>query len=102
MSNDLFRNKYRIPSARADWHDYNIGYYFITICTDKRIHYFGEIINVANWVLHICFYVAMPYIKYYLNTNIHNYLQFACFLQNKCDYQRNISMFIHYVECVVE
>ena len=45
MSNDLFRNKYRIPSARADWHNYNIGYYFITICTDKRMHYFGEIVD---------------------------------------------------------
>ena len=45
MSNDIFRNKYRIPSARAEWHHYNIGYYFIAICTDKRVHYFGEIIN---------------------------------------------------------
>ena len=45
MSNDLFRNKYRIPSARADWHRYNIGWYYITICTDKRVHYFGEIKN---------------------------------------------------------
>ena len=40
---DLFNNKYRIPSARAQWHDYNYGFYFITICTDKREHYFGEI-----------------------------------------------------------
>lgn len=23
MSSDLFRNKYRIPSVRATWHDYN-------------------------------------------------------------------------------
>ena len=53
MSNNLFRNKYRIPSARADWHDYNIGYYFITICTDKRIHYFGEIINEQMVLSHI-------------------------------------------------
>jgi REP element-mobilizing transposase RayT len=45
MSNDLFKNKYRIPSARADWHRYNIGWYYITICTDKRVHYFGEITN---------------------------------------------------------
>ena len=45
MSNDLFRNKYRIPSARADWHKYNVGWYHITICTDKREHYFGEIIK---------------------------------------------------------
>lgn len=43
MDNDLFKNKYRIPSARAYWHDYNGGCYFITICTDKREHFFGEI-----------------------------------------------------------
>ena len=43
MNKDLFRNRYRIASARADWHDYNHGYYFITICTDKREHFFGEI-----------------------------------------------------------
>ena len=40
---DLYKNTYRIPSARAQWHDYNGGYYFITICTDKREHFFGEI-----------------------------------------------------------
>ena len=45
MSNDLYRNKYRIPSARADWHNYNSGCFFITICTDKRAHFFGEITN---------------------------------------------------------
>ena len=45
MYGDLFKNKYRIASARADWHDYNHGYYFITICTNKREHFFGEIHN---------------------------------------------------------
>lgn len=43
MSSDLFRNKYRIPSARATWHDYNGGAYFVTICTRDMEHYFGEI-----------------------------------------------------------
>ena len=43
MREDLFRNKYRIASARAYWHDYNHGYYFITICTNKREYFFGEI-----------------------------------------------------------
>ena len=38
-----FRNKYRIESARAQWHDYNGGAYFITICTAERNHYFGLI-----------------------------------------------------------
>ena len=38
-----FNNKYRIPSARAAWHDYNGGLYFITICTKGMEHYFGKI-----------------------------------------------------------
>ena len=42
-TNNKFQNKYRIPSTRAEWHDYNGGTYFITICTAGREHYFGEI-----------------------------------------------------------
>lgn len=30
---------------RAKWHDYNGGIYFVTICTDLKRHYFGEIHN---------------------------------------------------------
>ena len=45
MKSDKFQNKYRIPSARAVWHDYNGGDYFITICTAHRLHYFGKIEN---------------------------------------------------------
>ena len=45
MGDGLFRNRYRIASARADWHDYNGGIYFITICTADRNHYLGEIEN---------------------------------------------------------
>ncbi len=40
---EKFNNQYRIPSARAQWHDYNGGTYFVTICTKNREHYFGEI-----------------------------------------------------------
>ncbi|WP_436414641.1 transposase [Petrimonas sp.] len=40
---DKFQNKYRIPSARATFHDYDGGAYFITICTAGMEHYFGEI-----------------------------------------------------------
>ena len=43
MSDDRFQNRYRIESARADWHDYSGGIYFITICTKDREHFFGEI-----------------------------------------------------------
>jgi putative transposase len=43
---DKYLNKYRIPSARLPSWDYGSnGEYFITICTAKRNHYFGEIIN---------------------------------------------------------
>ena len=46
MSSDKFRNKYRIPSARAQWWDYvNKASYFITICTAHKENYFGKIIN---------------------------------------------------------
>ncbi len=41
-----YRNKYRIPSARAQWWDYGWnGAYFITICTQNRTHFFGKIVE---------------------------------------------------------
>ena len=43
MSDLKYKDKYRIPSARAAWHDYDGGSYFITICTKYREHDFGEI-----------------------------------------------------------
>ena len=45
MSIEKFQNKYRIPSARAAWHDYSGGVYFVTICVAQREHYFGKITN---------------------------------------------------------
>jgi len=45
MSENKFQNRYRIPSARAIWHNYNSGCYFVTICTQNRKHYFGKIIG---------------------------------------------------------
>ncbi|MBP5742299.1 MAG: hypothetical protein J6W49_02520, partial [Paludibacteraceae bacterium] len=40
---DKYWGKFRIQSARAEWHDYDGGLYFVTICTEGRAHYFGEI-----------------------------------------------------------
>lgn len=41
---DKFRDRYRVHTARANWWDYGKdGIYFITICTQNREHYFGEI-----------------------------------------------------------
>ncbi len=46
MESNKFQNKYRIPSARLQGYDYGKnGAYFITICTQNRVHYFGEIEN---------------------------------------------------------
>ncbi len=46
MSENKYKNKYRVPSARwADWDYASEGAYFVTICTKHRVQYFGEIVN---------------------------------------------------------
>jgi len=41
---DLFKNRYRIPSARLpSWNYGSEGMYFITICTQSREPFFGSI-----------------------------------------------------------
>lgn len=41
---DKYKNKYRIQTNRLQGFDYGShAYYFITICTKNRKHYFGEI-----------------------------------------------------------
>jgi REP element-mobilizing transposase RayT len=43
---EKYKGKYRRESARAAWWDYgDDGAYFITICTDNRIYYFGDIVQ---------------------------------------------------------
>ena len=42
----LFKEKYRIESARLPGWDYSAeGYYYVTICTAHRIHYLGRVID---------------------------------------------------------
>ena len=48
MATEKFKNRFRIPSARATWHNYNAGTYFVTICTQNREHCFGEIVTDGN------------------------------------------------------
>lgn len=51
---EKYKNKYRIPSTRAQWWDYGWnGAYFITICTQNRKHFFGEIINRKMELSHL-------------------------------------------------
>lgn len=43
---ELYKNKYRITSARRPNWDYGShGLYFVTICTKDRVRYFGEIVE---------------------------------------------------------
>lgn len=42
---DYFLNKYRVPSARAVWHRYEAGTYFVTICTKGKVHHFGRVVD---------------------------------------------------------
>jgi len=39
----LFRNRFRIPSARMPGRDYGVGWYFVTICTHGRAEWFGDV-----------------------------------------------------------
>jgi putative transposase len=49
MDMEKYKNKYRIESTRLKNHDYGgDGWYFITICTQHREHYFGDIIISKN------------------------------------------------------
>ena len=42
-------NTYRIPTSRLPGYDYGAnGWYFVTICTKNRVHYFGEIVETRN------------------------------------------------------
>jgi len=43
MVPEKFHNQYRISSARAPWHGYDGGSYFVTICTAHREHHLGKI-----------------------------------------------------------
>lgn len=43
MEKKLFQNTYRVDSWRAQWHTYDAGVYFVTICTHNHVHVFGHI-----------------------------------------------------------
>ena len=48
---DKFKNKFRIDSTRLKWWDYGSNAaYFVTICTQNMIHYFGEVVPNSNEV----------------------------------------------------
>ena len=44
-TDEIYKNRYRVSSARADWHAYDGGFYHVTVCTKDRELYFGEIVD---------------------------------------------------------
>jgi putative transposase len=41
----LYKKKYRVESARLKGHTYQEGIFFVTICTRRKLQWFGEIRN---------------------------------------------------------
>ena len=58
-------------SPRANWHEYDGGDYFVTICTKDKFHYFGEIKNDEIILTDIGIYLKSQI------DNIQNYYPFA-------------------------
>jgi REP element-mobilizing transposase RayT len=64
---DKFNGKYRIKSARLQNWDYaNSGMYFITICTENREHYFGNIENGVMQLSEMGLIVKYEWLKTFL------------------------------------
>ena len=91
---NLFQNKYRVPSARAIWHEYDGGVYFVTICTQHKVHYFGEIIDAVMHVSDVGSFasenlanisVRYPYAEVPLFVVMPNHIHAVVFIDNKCN-----------------
>ena len=46
-TSEKYKNRYRVSSARADWHAFDGGFYHVTVCTKNRELYVGEIVEGA-------------------------------------------------------
>ena len=78
-------------SPRAKWHDYNGAEYFVTICTKRQAHYFGEIINgeiiLTDIGLHLKLQIEniqnhYPFVEILLYTIMPNHIHFIIAIDN--------------------
>ena len=60
-TDEKYKNRYRVSSARADWHAYDGGFYHVTVCTKDRELYFGEIVEDAMRLSEIGKYALYRY-----------------------------------------
>lgn len=85
-------------TPRATWHHYNGGEYFVTICTNDRVHYFGEIVDNKIQLIEIGQYLKTqientethyPYAKILLSTIMPNHIHLIVSIDNnKTPYDR--------------
>jgi REP element-mobilizing transposase RayT len=75
---ELYLNKYRVKSARAEWWDYSMnGVYFITICCKDMMPYFGNVtdgkmyLNKYGNIAHNC-WENIP--KHFPNAKLGEYI----------------------------
>ncbi len=90
-----FNNKYRIPSARLECWDYGAdAIYFVTICTNDRTHYFGEIendsmhLNAAGLIANQCWLDIPKYFPYVIldaHIVMPNHVHGIVIIDNKLD-----------------
>jgi len=48
MSTEYFQNKFRVNPARASWHHYAGGAYFITVCTKNMEYFLGDVVETGR------------------------------------------------------
>jgi len=46
MADEPYNNKYNINTSRVQWHNYDGGTYFVTICTANKEYFFGEVLEL--------------------------------------------------------
>ncbi len=82
MSNELYKNKYRIKSARLPGWDYrNNAAYFITINTYKHFHFFGKIENGKS-ILNKSGKITEEYIKLIPKFNLYTQIDILTVMPN--------------------
>ena len=88
-------------SPRANWHEYDGGDYFVTICTKNQFHYFGEIKNDEIILTDIGIYLKSqidnlqnhyPFAEVLLYTIMPNHIHLIISIHNSDSSHTNIAI----------
>ena len=101
MDKNLFRNKYRIGTARLPKWDYSSpAYYFVTICSSNRHPYFGRVVegeiclNILGEAVRQCWNAIPEYFPHVtldesiiMPDHVHGIVQIKRRMDIKCSYK---------------